>query len=264
MNTVNVVKTKNKPLKLLSAIRLPWLLFTLLVFATLIKLGLWQTARANEKLVRLAHIEQLKSQQSLSLDQVITLANTNQTKDTKKFSEAINDLPINITATFDSNHVFLLDNQTNKNSLGYRVFQVAQSNKQAFLVNLGWIEGSINRHDLPSFTPLSGSYQFSGHVRVMEKGIVLQEQQFNDVQWPLRVQQIEVTKLSPLIGEKLLPFVVYLDKNEAIGFVKNWHPVVMPPEKHQAYAFQWFSLAIAWLILMSWAAIKNATKTNPK
>jgi cytochrome oxidase assembly protein ShyY1 len=27
----------------------------------------------------------------------------------------------------------------------------------------------------------------------------------------------------------------------------------MPPEKHRAYAFQWFCLAIAWVMLMIWA-----------
>jgi cytochrome oxidase assembly protein ShyY1 len=53
-----------------------------------------------------------------------------------------------------------------------------------------------------------------------------------------------------------LPFVVYLDKTESVGYEKNWQPIVMPPEKHRAYAFQWFSLALAWILLMIWASIK--------
>jgi len=32
------------------------------------------------------------------------------------------------------------------------------------------------------------------------------------------------------------------------------------PEKHQGYAFQWFSLALAWLSLMIWAGYKNRVK----
>jgi len=238
----------------MSRIKLPWLLFTLLVFALLIKLGFWQLARADEKLQRLANIEQLKSHEALSLNQVIELE-----KDAanNKLAEVINDLPVSITATFDAKHAFLLDNQANNNSLGYRVFQIAKTPKSTFLVNMGWIAGSIDRSVIPTFTSLSGEHHFNGHIRKMEKGVVLQEQTFNQISWPLRVQQIETEKLSPLIGEKLLPFVVYLDKNEALGFVKNWHPVVMPPEKHQAYAFQWFSLAIAWLTLMIWASYKN-------
>ena len=59
-----------------------------------------------------------------------------------------------------------------------------------------------------------------------------------------------------------MPFVVYLDENEALGFVKNWTPIVMPPEKHRAYAFQWFSLAVAWLSLMIWASYRSGRDSD--
>ncbi len=239
-------------------IRLPWLIITLLVFVALIKLGLWQIDRAHEKQQRLARIEQLQHQQALSLQQVLKLANEQPTN----LAETINDLPVLITAFFDPKLIFLLDNQANGNSLGYRAFQVVRSEKQTLLVNLGWLAGSVDRNILPDITPLSGLHTFRGNVRLMEMGLLLQQQQFNHVQWPLRVQQIELKKFSILIGEKLLPFVVYLDKEETLGFVKNWHPVVMPPEKHQAYAFQWFSLAVAWLVLMIWTALKNTDQNN--
>lgn len=259
---------------LIKNIKLPWLLFTLLVFIALVKLGFWQLDRAQQKIQRLARIETLKHQQALSITQVINLAQDTQTKNTtttttkakkdfikpeltKTQAEAINDLPVKITAEFDNKHIFLLDNQVENNTLGYRVFQVAHTKGHYFLVNLGWVAGSINRQQLPQFIPVSGQQSFKGHIRKMERGVVLQEQIFNHINWPLRLQQIEPHKLSPLIGEKLLPFVVYLDKNEVIGFVKNWHPVVMPVAKHQAYAFQWFSLAIAWLILMIWINTKH-------
>lgn len=71
------------------------------------------------------------------------------------------------------------------------------------------------------------------------------------------MQQIEIDKFSRLINKQLLPFAVYLDKKVSIGYKKNWQPVVMPPEKHRGYAFQWFSLACAWLMLMIWAAFKS-------
>jgi len=86
---------------------------------------------------------------------------------------------------------------------------------------------------------------------------MLQEQDFSSVSWPLRIQQIELDKLSHLLQVKLVDFVVYIDQEEKIGYQKNWQPIVMPPEKHQAYAFQWFSLAVAWLVLMVWALVKS-------
>ena len=233
-----------------------WLVFTVLVFSALVKLGFWQNSRALEKEQRLARIEQLKSQNPLSLQQVNLLA----------VNENINDMPVTIEGLFDEQAVFLLDNQVNKRRLGYRVYQVLIVEKHAVLVNLGWVLGSINRQELPEVQPLSGKHTVHGNVRLIEVGIQLQEQIFSDVQWPLRIQQVELDKFSKLINRQLLPFVIYLDTYEKIGFEKNWQPIVMPPEKHRAYAFQWFSLAIAWVMLMVWAKFgsKKASENNQK
>ena len=220
-----------------------WLILTVLVFSALVKLGFWQNSRALEKEQRLSRIEQLKSQNPLSLSQVNLLAE----------NETINDMPVIINGIFDEEIVFLLDNQVNKGRLGYRVYQVLVAEQYAVLVNLGWVQGSVDRGELPEIKPLSGKHTIHGNVRLIEVGIQLQEQNFSDDQWPLRIQQVELDKFSILINRQLLPYVIYLDKNEKVGFVKNWQPIVMPPEKHRAYAFQWFSLAIAWLILMLWA-----------
>lgn len=228
----------------LSNIRLPWLIFTLLVFSGLVKLGLWQSDRALQKEIRINKIAQLSQVQAMSLADVLA-----------EKSE-INDLPIVMHGKFDDKAIFLLDNQTNKGKLGYRVYQVFHSDNKAVLVNLGWVLGSINRQELPNIPVIHGEYQLSGHVRKIEQGMLLMEQQLEANHWPLRVQQIELDKISTLISQQLLPFVVYLDKKESVGYEKNWQPIVMPPEKHRAYAFQWFSLAIAWGLLMIWASQK--------
>lgn len=234
----------------ISNIRLPWLIFTLLVFSGLVKLGFWQIDRALQKEQRIASIVHLSQTQALSLEQV--LSETNET----------NDLPITMSGEFDNEIIFLLDNQTNKGRLGYRVYQVFNSGELAVLVNLGWVVGSISRQEIPNVQAIKGNYQLSGHVRKIEKGIMLMEQILVKNEWPLRVQQIELDKFSTLISRQLLPFVVYLDKTESVGYEKNWQPIVMPPEKHRAYAFQWFSLAIAWMLLMIWASIKFSNNSE--
>ena len=107
---------------------------------------------------------------------------------------------------------------------------------------------------------LTGHFQLKGNIRFIEPGVMLAEQVYTTNALPLRVQQIEIEKLGRLFSKQLLPFAVYLDKNEVIGYKKYWQPIVMPPEKHRGYAFQWFSLAVAWLALMIGAAIKNNNK----
>lgn len=237
----------------LSNIRLPWLIFTLLVFSALVKLGFWQSARAVEKEERLHNITQLSKTTAMSLSEIQKFPITD-----------INDFPIKLKGEFEKDALFLLDNQTNKGQLGYRVYQIFNVNNQSLLVNLGWIVGSINRDEIPNVKAITGSFELNGHIRLIEKGILLMEQQFNNVSWPLRIQQVEIDKLSAVAQKTLLPFVVYVNEDESLGYKKNWQPIVMPPEKHRAYAFQWFSLAIVWLILMFWASIKfnKADKTD--
>lgn len=235
--------------------QLNWLIaiFTLLVFLLLIKLGFWQVDRALEKEKRQERISELSQRKALSLEQVLVLDD---------LQDGINDLPIQLSGTFDADKVFLLDNQPNKGRLGYRVYQIITHESGAVLVNLGWVQGSIDRNVLPEITAIVGQHTITGHVREVEVGIQLQEQHLTSSTWPLRVQQIELDKFSQLIDKKLLPFVVYLDKKETMGYKKNWQPIVMPPEKHRAYAFQWFSLALAWISLMVWAAIKMSKKAD--
>jgi len=252
-----------------------WIGFTLIVFAILVKLSLWQHSRGLEKQQRLTRITQLSQQSPLTLEQIVLLSEKGTIEKTTQQSSAenINDYPVSISGYFNDEQVFLLDNQVEKGSLGYRVFQIVQTEKHTVLVNLGWVQGSINRQELPTFTVIKGAHDFTGHIRLIESGIMLMEQNFNDISWPLRVQQIEIEKFAKLINKPLLPFVVYVDESEKLGYKKNWHAIVMPPEKHQAYAVQWAGLALAWLALMIWFNVferghkqdnDNRTKTNAK
>ncbi|GAW95074.1 MULTISPECIES: SURF1 family protein [Colwellia] len=241
-----------------------WLGFTLIVFVGLVKLSFWQYDRGLEKERRAARITQLNQQSPLTLKEIVRLSKE------KQFTgkESINDFPVTINGQFNENYIFLLDNQVEKTSLGYRVLQVVETATHAVLVNLGWVQGSIDRSILPEVIPLQGHYTFKGHVRIVEQGIMLAEQDFTQASWPLRVQQIELAKFSTLINKAqlnkvrlnkpLLPFVIYVDQEENLGYKKNWHPIVMPAEKHFGYAFQWATLAIAWLILMICLRINTA------
>ena len=159
--------------------QLNWLvvIVTLLVFSGLIKLGLWQGARALEKEQRLERISQFNYRQAISLKQVKLLMTQ---------EEDINDIPVEIEGVFDSERVFLLDNQTNKGRLGYRVLQIVEFEGEFVMVNLGWVEGYVDRAKLPTVTPLEGKKSFLGNIRLIENGLQLTEQNFDRVSWPIR------------------------------------------------------------------------------
>ncbi len=237
-----------------------WIGFTLVVFSLLINLSLWQYNRGLGKEQRAARISQLSQQEPLTLPQVMQFSRQQHFNTT----DSINDFPVSITGKFDDNKVFLLDNQVEKGALGYRVLQVVQTANYAVLVNLGWVQGSTNRSELPDITAVKGLHTFRGHVRLIEPGIMLTEQDFSQFSWPLRVQQIEIDKFSSLTKMSLLPFIVYLDSQDPLGYKKNWQPIVMPAEKHFGYAFQWAALALAWLILMICLRLNKSDNSNNK
>ena len=57
--------------------------------------------------------------------------------------------------------------------------------------------------------------------------------------------------------------MLLLDPAPDSGFVRAWTPNVMPPERHRAYAFQWFAfvvVALAIFIGKHWRKVDNATK----
>ena len=118
-----------------------WLGLTIIVFACLVKLSFWQYNRGFEKEQRAIRITQLNQQSPLTLSEIVKLS-----KD-KQFTgkESINDFPVTITGQFNGDYVFLLDNQVENNSLGYRVLQVVETPTHSVLINLGWVQGSIDR-----------------------------------------------------------------------------------------------------------------------
>jgi cytochrome oxidase assembly protein ShyY1 len=239
-----------------------WLVTTMLVFSGLIKLGLWQLERGQEKQQSLALMAEKQVAGELGLSDIINL-NQGQFE-----RESLNDVPVNLIGQFDNQHIFLLDNQVDNGRVGYRVIQIFNhDNGYQVLVNLGWVVAPVSRQDLPQLSSFEGSYKLAGKIRFIEQGIVLNSEvgfePLGENYWPLRIQAIEIEKISEITGVKLLPFIVYLDKKDTVGYKKNWHPIVMPPEKHFGYAFQWLSLAAAWLILMI-IAWNKAKKNNNK
>tara|TARA_R110002049_G_scaffold116727_3_gene269495 strand:+ start:2612 stop:3382 length:771 start_codon:yes stop_codon:yes gene_type:complete len=237
-------------------------LFSLLVFALLIKLGLWQLDRAEQKDLRLEKMQLYQQQASMNLNDI--LKRMAQKGSVKVGAKELNDLPVSLSGTFDNKHKFLLDNQVYKGGQGYRVIQLFRDEISGVtvLVNLGWVHGGIDRSYIPEIPDITGQVEFSGKIRVMEPSMVLEDEVLQSSSWPQRIQSIDNNKISQLLAKPLLPFIVYVDNDDSLGYIKEWVPIVMPPEKHRGYAFQWFSLAIAWFILMLSASYKSASKNE--
>ena len=88
-----------------------------------------------------------------------------------------------------------------------------------------------------------------------------------DNQWPLRVQKVDFDAIGEQLGVELAPFEIRVTPEVALGnntpLPRHWQDVtVMGPERHKAYALQWFALALAALLIYVAAALRNWRKAR--
>ncbi|MBV7298690.1 SURF1 family protein [Enterovibrio paralichthyis] len=209
-----------------------FLLFTVAAAVLLVKLGLWQMSRGAEKAALLESLA-VKSQQTVT---------SLEAADGKGAG-------VSLSGSFAKDRSVLLDNQTHEGRVGYRWFAPFQSGGQWVLAELGWVAAPASRESLPELPTLSSVQGIRGILDKPSKRIVLGGGN-TETGWPRRVQTIEPSLLGPAMGLTLSPWVVRVnavdstDNTFSLPAIPVWEPVVMKPEKHYAYAAQWFGLAL--------------------
>ncbi len=213
-------------------------LVSIVLFVLSIGLGLWQLGRAESKLAQQAQFD------TSTRASVIPLA------------DAVADLPahwyrqVQLRGSFDAEHQLLLDNRTHQGVAGYHVLTPLRLSHQRFgaLVNRGWVPVGQRRELLPDVSLSTGAVDIQGLLTPAPRVFLLGESGYEQAGWPRVVQSIDFGELEALLGYRLVPAVVQLAPGEADGFVRTWSPYVgIGPERHRAYAVQWFSLAFALL-----------------
>lgn len=67
--------------------------------------------------------------------------------------------------------------------------------------------------------------------------------------WPKLTIYIDTVEIGEDLGRAIDTGVLMLDAEPGSAFVREWTPQIIPPEKHQGYAFQWFCFALASLVI---------------
>ncbi|UAA38870.1 SURF1 family protein [Paraneptunicella aestuarii] len=214
----------------------------------MLRLGFWQLQRAEEKELRLIQIAKRNEQHPMGLHDIDWLGKEQ-------------DVKVNFTGILLNDRVFLWDNRVVKGQVGYEVLVPVSTSEGIVLTKWGWIAGTGYRDKLPGITlPSSGEeiQSFSGVTWLPGNNIFVHETATTESSWPMVIQEVNITQIEQLLGKPLLPFVVSLDLPDDSGFINNHHPVVMPPEKHIAYAIQWFGLALGCVLVFIFASIKKS------
>ncbi|MFT4825943.1 MAG: surfeit locus 1 family protein [Halioglobus sp.] len=214
-------------------------LATAALFPFLIWLGFWQLDRAQEK------SEIGKAWELRSLQPPTPLAQlVGQESQALPFSRVL------LTGKFVENVVFLLDNKTRNGKFGYEVLSLfdLEGVDQFVVVNRGWIAGDSARLSLPEIPHVQGLLSVSGHLYIPgDKPYLLEEQTFESG-WPKRIQALEMDKISKVarvqVGGPVFPYLVRTDIAQPGALAVDWKIVNVSPQKHNAYAFQWFAMAL--------------------
>lgn len=216
------------------------LLIAISATAVLIRLGFWQLERAEQKQVALT---QLAQQQDLSVEKWMSI---------QDFSEVHNHT-VELKGQIQAQHLWLLDNRVYQGQVGYSVITwfKLKGLEHSVLVDWGWIKAPSSRAELPEVNLPLTELTLKGLVKSVDFSSVVLKQT-SELGWPRRIQSLQELDLSQGI--------IYAQDQSIEGLVQIYKPVVMPPEKHQAYAMQWFLLAFACVSIFVFASRNRGMK----
>lgn len=219
-------------------------LVALIVTATAARLGLWQLERADAKRQVLAAFE-LAPEHEL---QAVFWGHPEL-----RYARVVG------RGRYASNQHLLLDNQTHEGQPGYRVltpFRTEHRGAARFvLVERGWIPRGWRDQGVELDLPILPT-EIRGRLDELPRpGLELEAPPPPaDEPWPKVRSFPTMDDLVVAYDGMELPWgIVRLDAGHPGCFACGFEPVSFPPERHLAYAIQWFALAATTIII--WAVL---------
>jgi len=153
----------------------------------------------------------------------------------------------------------LLDNMLSDGKPGYQVLTPLVTVFGPVLVNRGWLPASADRDELPAIEVEPGERTVRARLdRLPRPGIRLEPTRTGkDSPWPRRLLYPDAEQLRAELGLDLPGYQLLLQPEEPDGYLRNWRPAVMGPEKHIGYAVQWFSFTAAILVIYFFLNLKR-------
>lgn len=230
-----------------------WLIIflTFSFVALFMYLGFWQIHRAEEKKQML-----VAKEKQASLKPVLW---------NPKQKLLLQYTPIKITGSYLP-QVFLLDNQHYQHQFGYNVLSPFElKDGSVVIIDRGWILGDVTRRDFPKVKTPKNLIQLQGTTYFPSKGQWVLGQDYEKKGEDIVIlERLDTYLLSQLLQKTVYPFIIRLDKQDTYGFVREWETVSMMPQRHLAYALQWFAMALVILIIFIALNLKKKNENTIK
>ncbi|OGV27657.1 MAG: hypothetical protein A3F18_07720 [Legionellales bacterium RIFCSPHIGHO2_12_FULL_37_14] len=147
--------------------------------------------------------------------------------------------------------VIFLDNQYYQHKWGYHVlspFFLARNT--VVMVDRGWVNGGSSRSYVPYVNTPTQEITLVGNAYTpLRSNVFLRNTLEKKQAFVWVIAQFDTKMLQNILHQNVLPFIIRLNREEPYGYVRDWQIVTMQKERHYAYAFQWFSLALLLLVL---------------
>jgi len=208
-------------------------------------LGNWQLERRAEKQNLL---DQFENAPMLSMEKALQQDN--------RFSR------VQAYGRFDDTRHVLLDNKILNGRAGVHVLTpFVLNNGTTVLVNRGWLPLPPDRRHLPPVPTEHSLRTINGILKkpTTDGPRLGKPDELVTDEWPQLVTYLELETVSDALGAPLSPWLLQLDPAEPGGFEgRQWKAAVMGPEVHAAYAFQWFALSLATMIIWLTLGVRRA------
>jgi surfeit locus 1 family protein len=161
--------------------------------------------------------------------------------------------PVLARGRYELDRQLLVDNRIHEGRAGYHVLTPLrlEGYDGVVLVNRGWLPMGRTRADLPPLPGPDGVVPVAGTIaRLPEKIFRLDAAEERVTGWPQVIQHVDFAAIEQRLGHAVLPVILQLANEDPHGFTRDWKPVYgITPDKHHAYAMQWFTLALVLVLI---------------
>ena len=214
-----------------------------------VMLGNWQLSRAQEKEERQTRLNQLSQQP------VISIPTSPIRLEDYQFRK------VEVRGTYVPTHTIYLDNKINRGRAGYQIITPIKLGESSMhvLINRGWVAAGRTRSELPDIPIPTSKVTVSGiaespTMRTLE----LSTETVSGQVW----ENLHLDRYRKATGLTLQPLVVLQENDVKDGLLREWTRPDSGASRNLGYAFQWFSMALAIIILYLVLSVKRDHPKN--
>jgi surfeit locus 1 family protein len=211
-----------------------WILLTAAAVALFVNLGFWQWHRGKYR--------REIWQEFARGDQPPIEASAASLAQLPRFTR------VRVAGQYDAAHQFLLDNISHGGVPGYEVLTALKlGDGSQLLVDRGWVPFSGFRAQLPDigFDVSEAPAFVTGRLSALPlPGLAAGRVPPGDGPWPRVTSFPDMQQLATALGTPLQPVLLLLDADSGPGYLRDWRPPGISPERNFSYAVQWWSFAL--------------------